>query len=205
MATLREEIIDLSEDRLDESVVGGIIALAGLLGFIGTASAVALADKIKTKRWEKAKRAESLEKKAWSGSGGVITSFNVTDNNLETFIIPSEDFLMKFASEKVVIFSQIKRVVVFDDFEFEQFLKELKKILVERYKELFEHLHLYDSEKGPKVKKFLEKKLSVEFYCRGIVAFTKEQKKKVEDTVKEAIKEAGLDKFKFKLLSATYK
>ena len=142
MATLREEIIDLSEDRLDESVVGGIIALAGLLGFIGTASAVAIADKIKTKRWEKAKRTESLEKKAWSGSGGVITSFNVTDNNLETFIIPSEDFLMKFASEKVVIFSQIKRVVVFDDFEFEQFLKELKKVLVERYKELFEHLHL---------------------------------------------------------------
>lgn len=203
--TLREEIIDLSEDRLDESVVGGIIALAGLLGFIGTASAVAIADKIKTKRWEKAKRTESLEKKAWSGSGGVITSFNVTDNNLETFIIPSEDFLMKFASEKVVIFSQIKRVVVFDDFEFEQFLKELKKVLVERYKELFEHLHLYDSEKGPKVKKFLEKKLSVEFYCRGIVAFTKEQKEKVENTVKEAIKEAGLDKFRFKLLSATYK
>ena len=203
--TLREEIIDLSEDRLDESVVGGIIALAGLLGFIGATSAVAISEKIKTKKWEKAKRAESLEKKAWSSSGDVITSFNVTDNNLETFIIPSENFLMKFASERVVIFSQVKKLVVFDDFEFENFLKELKKVLVERYKELFEHLHLYDSEKGPKIKKFLEKKLVVEFYCRGIVAFTKEQKEKVEDTVKEAIKEAGLDKFKFKLLSATYK
>ena len=203
--TLREEVINLSEDQLNESVVGGIIALAGLLGFIGATSAVAISEKIKTKKWEKAKRAESLEKKAWSSSGDVITSFNVTDNNLETFIIPSENFLMKFASERVVIFSQVKRLVVFDDFEFEQFLKELKKILVERYKELFEHLHLYDSEKGPKIKKFLEKKLVVEFYCRGIVAFTKEQKEKVEDTVKEAIKEAGLDKFKFKLLSATYK
>ena len=203
--TLREEVINLSEDQLDESVVGGIIALAGLLGFIGATSAVAISEKIKTKKWEKAKRTESLEKKAWSSSGDVITSFNVTDNNLETFIIPSENFLMKFASERVVIFSQVKRLVVFDDFEFEQFLKELKKILVERYKELFEHLHLYDSEKGPKIKKFLEKKLIVEFYCRGIVAFTKEQKDKIEKAVKEAIKEAGLDKFKFKLLSATYK
>lgn len=207
MATLREEIIDLSEDRLDESVVGGIIALAGLLGFIGTASAVALADKIKTKNWQKAKMAEKLEREAWKKQGQLFTGFDVSDGQLKTFIIPSEEFLIKFAEKKVVGIPAINSVFIIDDYRFGDFLKESKEILVKRYKELFEKLHLYDSDndKKEKVKKFLEKKLSVEFYCRGIVALTDKQKKKIEETVKEAIKEAGLDKFKFKLLSASYR
>jgi predicted phage-related endonuclease len=79
--------------------------------------------------------------------------------------------------------------------------------LVKRYKELFEKLHYYSCDEKEKadIKKYLEKKLSVEFYCRGMVALTKEQKKEVEKMVKSAVKEAGVDKFKFKLLSATYR
>ena len=204
--TLREEIVDLSEDRLDESVALGIVALATILGLGATATAMAIADKIKAKNWEKAERAQSLERNAWRFSEQkIITSFDVSDNELKTFIIPSEDYLMQFAKKKVVVAPVINRLFIFDTYEFEQFLKETKEILVARYKALFNKLQLFDEEKGKKVEKFLEKKLSVEFYCRGLVAFTKEQKEKVEKMVKDAVKEAGIKKFKFKLLSATYR
>ena len=204
--TLREEVVNLSEDRLDESVIGGIIALATILG-VGTAAAITkIADKIKTKKWEKAQKVEILEKKAWKNSEQeIITGFDVDNNHLRTYVIPSESFLMKFSKKKAFAAPVLNKIIVFEDYEFENFLKEMKELLVKRYKELFDRLYLYDNNKSEKVKKFLERGLSVEFYCRGIVAFSKEQKEKIEETIKEAVKEAGVEKFKLKLLSATYR
>ena len=200
--TLREEVLNLSEDRLDESVTLGMITLATLLGLGATATIAAIADKIKTKNWEKAERVQALEKQAWRASGDVITGFDITKDHFKTFVIPSEDFIMKFARKRIVVAAALRKVFVLDDFEFKEFKEELKSILVKRYKELLSNLNLPRDEK---IKKLLEKKLSVEFYCRGIVAFTKEQKKEIEDTIKEAVKEAGLEKFKFKMLSETYR
>ena len=206
MNNLREEVINLSEDRLDESVTLSIIALATLLGLGATAGISAIVNKIKAKNWERAERAQTLERNAWKFSDQkVITAFDISDNDLKTFIIPSEDYLMQFAKKKVVVAPVLNKLFIFDTYEFEQFLKETKEILVTRYKALFNKLQLFDNEKGKKVEKFLEKKLSVEFYCRGMVAFTEEQKEKVERMVKDAVKEAGIKKFKFKLLSATYR
>ena len=204
--TLREEVIDLSEDRLDESVVGGIIVLATMLGVGAAAAITKIADKIKTKKWERAQKVEILEKKAWKNSDQeIITGFDVDNNHLKTYVIPSESFLMKFSKKKAFAAPVLNKIIIFEDYEFEDFLKEMKALLIKRYRELFDRLYLYDNSKSEKVKKFLERGLSVEFYCRGIVAFSKEQKEKIEETVKEAIKEAGIDKFKFKLLSAIYK
>ena len=204
--TLREEIIDLSEDRLDESVALGIIALAGLLGLSAYASISAIADKIKTKKWEKAENLEIIEKKAWRKPEQEIASaFDAQNNHLKTYLMPSESFLMKFAETKIMGVPVLNKVIIFDDFGFDDFLKAMKKTLTERYRELFRRLCLYDKDKSDKVKKYLEKKLSVEFYCRGIVAFTEKQKKEIEKTIREAIKEAGVDKFKFKMRSETYR
>lgn len=202
--TLREEVVNLSEDRLDEDLitVAGLAVLATALGLSAAAGIEAIVNKIKSKNWEKAEKVQALEKQAWRDSGNVVTGFDVTKDHFKTFVIPSEDFIMKFARKRIVVAAALKKVFILDDFGFKEFKEELKSILVKRYKELLSNLNLPRDEK---IKKLLEKKLSVEFYCRGIVALTKEQKKEIEETIKSAVREAGLERFKFKMFSETYR
>ena len=201
--TLREEVLNLSEeDTLNEGVAAALVVLGAYAGIaLGIAGANALVSKLKAKKWEKAKRVESLTKKAFKTNDKIIFGFDVDKNHFKTYIVPSEGYMMKFNQDITVVGVGSGKTYHYDEYEFWAFEADLKKEITEKYKELLDNLRPEDKD----IKKLLEEKLSVELYCRDIVAFSESQKRIIEDTVRQAIEDAGFKKFKLKVYTGTYR